>query len=697
MFHKLISNLPFNPSLLGQVAFYAKRVKQEESLRRLGFGFVALAMFIQMFAVMAPPEKSLAYSSDYIINGLQTRDDILRAWDGKTSDKNVAAIFGSFGLTREDIAALPYRPNQTLNSCTNDYWTIGRTSLSAVSKSGQIKQQYKNSEVPVSYGSGNVYLRQLKAWDIINKCNTYKAFEGWKNGKQFWILVDCGNFTQVGAPNLTPPALQLRKTIQGGPRKLKPGQEFTFNFEYRNSKSGSLPARDVMLEDDLDLKNYDIVSWNYRLDPGQKIDKYLWPGGSGKSYLSLPLGTVSYSSGYKVAASITVKLKKSLPNGTQTCNAAKLRSLHNNVPEAWSGGNNLCITVENPPPKDVCPNISGNQASLPSGKTIDSNGNCVDKKKPCPYDPALDETDSRCNVPKLVCAISVSDVNRTTKTFRLRTTVQSSNEYLTSIQSYVYNFGDNSSPQTKSSNSYADETTHVYPDGDYTANVVVNYTAGRGSAQTKQKVQCSGPISSESDEPLGQEKTARNLTQNLDEQETLAAKAKAGDVIEYSLIVLNTYDYDRINVNFSDNIGDILDYAELDKSFLASQGGVFDEETRTLSWTNQTVKANAELIKKFRVTLKNPLPSTNQPGTMTTAYDCKISNLFGGQLDLDVNCPLPKSAEYITERLPNTGPGASLVIGFTATTVVAYFFARSRLLGRELEIIRTDFAQTGGI
>src|SRR5690606_18380925 len=110
MFKKIVKNLPFNPSLLGELSFYAKRMKQEESLRRLGFLFVALAMFIQMFAVMAPPEKSLAYSSDYIINGLRTRDDILRAWDGKTSDKNVADIYKKFGLTREDIVNLPYQP-----------------------------------------------------------------------------------------------------------------------------------------------------------------------------------------------------------------------------------------------------------------------------------------------------------------------------------------------------------------------------------------------------------------------------------------------------------------------------------------------------------------------------------------------------------------------------------------------------------
>ncbi|MDQ3123437.1 MAG: hypothetical protein M3Q14_02020, partial [bacterium] len=172
MFRKLVSNLPFNPSLLDSVAFYGKRIHAEESMRRLGFGFVALAMLVQMFAVIVPPEKSLAYSNDYIINGLNSRDDILRAWDGKTSDQNVAAIYGRFGLTRDDILALPLKPNVSLRSDSADYWTIGRTSLSAVSKADQIKDIYKDSEIPVTAGPATVYLRQLRAWDIVNSYNT---------------------------------------------------------------------------------------------------------------------------------------------------------------------------------------------------------------------------------------------------------------------------------------------------------------------------------------------------------------------------------------------------------------------------------------------------------------------------------------------------------------------------------------------
>ena len=166
MFKKLVANLPFNPSLITQVSFYTERLKQERSIRRLSFLFIVAAMLIQMFAVVVPPEKSLAASSNHIINGLKTRDDILSAWD----NGDVAGIYGAFGVTRDDIASLPQQPNANLFSGDgNDYWTIGRSSLTGYTN---VEQKYKNSQITIQYSGQNtsstaddkfVYHRQLKA------------------------------------------------------------------------------------------------------------------------------------------------------------------------------------------------------------------------------------------------------------------------------------------------------------------------------------------------------------------------------------------------------------------------------------------------------------------------------------------------------------------------------------------------------
>lgn len=645
MFKKLITNLPFNPSLLGQVSFYAKRLHEEQSIRRMGFGFMALAMFVQMFAVIAPPQKSLAYDSDYIINGLQNRDDILRAWDGKTSDQNVAQIYGKFGLTRADIAALPLKPNAYVTTNQADYWTIGRSSLSAVSRSGRIDKKYKDAEVPINYGSGTVYLRQLKAWDINNPVNTYRAFKGTKNGQNYWILVDCGNFTRVGKPPLNNPQVDLRKSIDGGPRALKPGDSFSFRFEYRNSTVNSPPAQNVVLTDTLDLTHFDIVSpTNLSIN---------------NNVLTLNLGDVPYSTDWKTAAVITVKLKTNLDNGSSICNAATLNSA--NGGSASSGGLGLCVSVLNPCPLD---------STVPSAN------------------------DPRCTTPTLVCSLTNTELNRTTKEATLKTTVTTSNALLTHIVSYNYAFGDNS---TKKNNSTAltDTVKHVYKDGKYSATVTVSYTVGSDS-KTVKSIACVADVETKPDQPLTPSKSAQNITQNLNNAQTIATKANPNDVIEYTLKTHNSYDYDRANYTVSDYIGDILDYANLDKTFLSAQGGSYDETTRTVSWVGKTIKANSDLTLKFRVTIKDPIPSTNKPSTLTTSFDCFISNKYGSEIAIPINCPPTKTVEQINTTLPNTGPGTSITIAAVIMVVISYFFFRSRLLAKEVELVRAEYATGGG-
>jgi uncharacterized repeat protein (TIGR01451 family) len=62
MFRKLVSSLPFSPALVGQLAFYARRLSKEQATRRLGLIFTALALVVQGFAVLSPPEPTYATS-----------------------------------------------------------------------------------------------------------------------------------------------------------------------------------------------------------------------------------------------------------------------------------------------------------------------------------------------------------------------------------------------------------------------------------------------------------------------------------------------------------------------------------------------------------------------------------------------------------------------------------------------------------
>src|SRR5690606_31786593 len=147
MFRRLVSNLPFNPSLINQVGFYADRLRSETILRRMSFVMMARVVAVQSLAVITPPERSLAASSNHIQNGVKTKNDILTAYDNPKSD--IKDIYTRFNLSRADIAALPTNPNVTIRSNDgSDWWTTGRTSLWNY---GKVADVYKRGEVPVQY------------------------------------------------------------------------------------------------------------------------------------------------------------------------------------------------------------------------------------------------------------------------------------------------------------------------------------------------------------------------------------------------------------------------------------------------------------------------------------------------------------------------------------------------------------------
>ena len=657
MFRNLVSNLPFNPSLVQQVSFYAKRVQQESTLRRIGFGLIALAMFIQMFAIIAPPEKSLAFSDNHIINGLTTKAGILSAWDTPSTD--VALIYSKMGLTRADIEKLPNSPNKTIVSDRADYWTIGRNSLANYSN---VNDAFKKTEVALTYAPGkNVYMRDLQAWDIRNPRNTYQAWEGHKaDGTTFWILKDCGNYTQIGKMVPQRPLLEIRKTIIGKPTSVKPGDTFTFRFEYRNRQQDSL-AEQVLIQDDFDLTNYDIVS-------PAKISL-------AGNIMRQPVGNLSYSATYKVL-DVTVKVKNPFSGVTnKLCNVATLKAV--NAIDAKGGP--ACVTVVIP--CQYNPALSS------------SDPNCKPPQPPvtpCAYDPSLKKDDPKCVPAKVFCSLTDSDINKTTREVTFKTVVTSTNEKVTSVYGYNYEFGDGAK-QVKESKLFSDTTKHTYPVGKFTAKVTIVYGV-LGVAGGKQQADCDTSIEFDSEKPFGEMKTVKNITQKLEGTAALNSVVKAGDVLEYALTTTNTQDFDRKNITISDYVGDILEYATLDEAFLKQQGGTFDATSKKVSFVLGSVTAKSDVTKSFKVTLKNPIPATNAPSKVSGSYDCRISNKYGNELSMAVACPAVKGVE----TLPNTGPGTSAIIGFIVVTIVGYFYARSRVLSKELALIRAEYAPRGG-
>lgn len=190
---------------------------------------------------------------------------------------------------------------------------------------------------------------------------------------------------------------------------------------------------------------------------------------------------------------------------------------------------------------------------------------------------------------------------------------------------------------------------------------------------------------------IGRMNKVQNITQNLSSEQTPSAKARASDVIEYSLTTTNKNDDVIINYDIEDGVGDILDYAAIDQAFLSQHGGMLSTDKKTIVWANQTIPAKGELRKVFRVVMKNPLPTTNQPNKTAPDFDCKIENAYGSSTSIPVDCAVLKSIE----QLPNTGPGTSVGIAFAITVVSTYFFARSHLLAKELMLVKKEYTSGG--
>ena len=642
MINKILANLPFNPSLIGQVSFYAKRLRKEESIRRTGLIFVVLAMLVQIFAVISPPEKSLASSDTNIINGVKTKSDLLKAWDNKNSD--VSKIYSFFGVSRDDIAALSTKPNTKIRSNAADYWSIGRSSLSGFSN---VDQKYKKAEITYHItDTTTVYMRQLKAWDIKNPYNTYVAWQGKKksNGETFWIVVECGNLVVEKKQIVEKkPELEMRKTILSKVSSLKPGERFSYRIEYRNKIAGSLPANNVVIQDELDLAHFEVVSTSPSNIPITG------------NILNYKVASLSYTPTFNVI-DINVRLKTNLNNGTKICNVSKMTA--SNASSVTGGGSpGACLTVDY-----------------------------------CPLNPALPANSPECRVSNAaaVCTLTDAKIEMPKREVSFLTKVSTTDAKLTEILSYDYDFGDGVKTTQKSS-SLDNTIKHIYPAGSYHAQVIVNYKV-KGSPESSKAAACAANIDIQPDLPISRLKSVKIIDSGVEGEAALKTKVKAGNTIEYKLVTSNTQSFDR-QYDIEDYIGDLLDYADLDLNHLSQQGGKFNAAAKKVSWTNQTLKAREDTVKTFRIKMKSPIPSTNSPTNLSTTFDCKISNEYGNETSLEVDCAVIKKVE----ELPNTGPGTTLAIAFTVTVLAAYFFARSRLLAKELTIVRHEQAAIGGI
>jgi hypothetical protein len=523
-FKKIISSVAFNPGMLDQLAFYSKRLKQEESVRRLGLVLIILTMFVQLFAAMVPAERSLAASDNDVVRGGVNNITELR---GKYfAQADVRELYNRFGISGGDI------DDAGVSNTTFNFQEQGSKGTRSV---GRVNFATTEDHNLGSFSGTTFYSRSAGEWQGSAAAYFFGQHKGTDNNMYFvWVLKDCGNIA------------------------------------------------------------------------------------------------------YRRADAVGV-LTPETPNYTPPP-----------------------VTTETPAPTPT---------PVPA-PTIDT--------------PPPVETETPQEV---ACTSLKADKTEGKKSLSVKYKGEYSASSPNTVSGLTFDFGDGSSVRQTST-----ETEHTYVNNTeqtitYKASVTVHSTKGdKKSPACETTIQVAPETCSTAASCVAPKRTksVQNITQKLNSAKSILSKARASDILEYSLTTTNSNDATINDYVIEDYVGDLLNYAEIDQTFLKAQGGSFSTEKKTITWPKQAIAAHANVKKEFRVVLKNPLPSTNRPNATSPDFDCKLQNGYGNEVVVNVDCPTIKNIE----ELPNTGPGTTVVAAFSLSTISGYFVARARLLSKELSIIK---------
>jgi len=197
MFRKIVSHLSFSPALVGQLGFYAKRLRKEETTRRLGLIFVALALVVQCLAVFQPPESANASNAaDFVPGGLglganKSLNNFLAPYDANS--RNLQDIMTYMGVTRSEIANAQF--SSFITGSSKISWGYeprpGTTAVTVTNSAGTPVQTVYGRPIGIANGTDT----RIYGWI------GHSAKIGW-----FAIMQACGNLvTDIIPPPPTPP------------------------------------------------------------------------------------------------------------------------------------------------------------------------------------------------------------------------------------------------------------------------------------------------------------------------------------------------------------------------------------------------------------------------------------------------------------------------------------------------------------
>jgi uncharacterized repeat protein (TIGR01451 family) len=308
MFKKIVSQLSFSPALVGQLGFYAKRLRKEQVTRRLGVVFVALALVVQSLVVFQAPEPANASNNnDFIIGGLGTGSQrdfnrFLGPYD--RNERNLKDIFNYFGISREEITSTSFQQFRVGNKKSYGYEDRAGSTRINITDSG--------------FNTVNtIYGRPLTVWG--NSPNDYMwAYVG-HSTKIGWfaILQVCGNlvtdvYPEAPVPPPAPANIIASKTavntsqgnIDATKTSAKANDRITYSINVRNTGG---TAKAVELKDNLsEVLKYAALANNGGGTFNAQAKTLSWP-------------SVTLGPGQSVTKNYTIQTNRSLISTDENC------------------------------------------------------------------------------------------------------------------------------------------------------------------------------------------------------------------------------------------------------------------------------------------------------------------------------------------------------------------------------------------
>ena len=693
MFRKLVSNLPFSPALVGQIGFYARRLRKEEATRRAGLFMTVLALVVQSLTVFVPSTSANSRSgSDLISGGVTSKEQILAAYDNPNSDFKKIMTYA--GITRNEIQnAVKTNVNSRQYGTGDGQWLSWGRNPRFSAAQGEVKHTIDSS---TTVYSRPLWRADTTEWTKKNG-STYTAIVGKSAIRgDFAILFLCGNLATRTVP---PPPTPI--TV------CRPGVG-VITIMSNEKLSTDLPANSPECQPKIPAAVCKSASQ-------VKIDR---------THFNFK-ATASTENGATVS-SYVFTIRKGDASGTvvttKTVNSTALTAESGSIELKDAGTYHVSVTVKTSAGDKTSADCTLAVTVAPEGKiTVCRPGVGVitifesEKKS---TDLPADSEECKPKVPEAICSdlLEPIKIDRTHYNFKAKAEVKDGAK----VSAYVFTVRKDSKTGpvvlTKTVNSTAltaeSGSIELKDAANYFVNVTIKTSVGDKTSDDcntsltvappemceynpkllKNDPDCK-PCAGNNNlwykdphcrEVIVESKTAVNLTQGGDASKTVA---HANDRIQYTLTITNPGKVPA-KAQFTENLDDVLEYSTIQNN----GGGTYDPEKKTLSWPEVTLEAGEKQTRTFIVALPATIPTTAQGSSEPLSYDCVMNNTFGNNVQIRVNCETPKVIEQTVKQLPATGPGENMLFAGVLAIVVTFFWARSKQLGKEVRLDRKEFS-----